>query len=89
MNKTLYMAYAKSKTRQYTKEEYLEVLEAMEIRPYLIDKLLGSVHGMRDGKYNQVGQDLVENVVDNLLSSGLINVENVVKIPLTNYKDDN
>jgi len=82
MNKTLYFSFlAKNNI-----SEAREVVEAIEKRVYLIDRLLGSVRGMSDGKYKDTPEELIANVVDTLLSNGLINVSEVEPIRLTQIK---
>lgn len=77
--RALFKKYLNVEDREKAKEAILMA----ECRDYLVDRVLGSVRGMKDGKYKDCEQDLIENIVDGLLLSGVIKTEKVKKIPLT------
>lgn len=83
MNTNIRSLYNKFK---YNSDERLKAETALKLvkcRDYLVDRALGSVRGMKDGKYKDCPQELIENVIDCLILSDLINLNNVKPIPLT------
>lgn len=84
MKKNLYYGFLRKKSEEI--KDYQEVFSALKIRPYLIDRALGGVRGIEDGKYKDTPQAVVETIVDILLVNDLIRIDNVESIPLTNYR---
>lgn len=62
--------------------EFGEAYYVATKRKYLVERVLGCIRGIKDGKYKDFEKSAAEIVVDNLILRDLINVEKIEQIPI-------
>ena len=83
MNKTLYYKLLNSGGRQYTIEDYREVIKVIDTRKFLLDRLAGTIRGSFDGEFKKLDIKLIKHLVDYLITNGLVDLDRVEKCEIT------
>ncbi len=55
---------------------------AVRKRKYLVERIIGCIRGIKQGKYKDFEKSEVEVIVDNLMVRGLINIDKIEEIPI-------
>lgn len=58
---------------------------AVRKRKYLVERIIGCIRGIKQGKYKDFEKSEVEVIVDNLMVRGLINIDKIEEIPINHH----